>query len=562
MPANSFSGTRLVTAAVRALATYAYSRADALAAVTGVPGGNIGTTLLLPADPSSGDWYAFADEDGSCGPSAPIVLEAAAGSTVAGGATFASSAPHSAALAIYDADAKNWSVFSSAAGAGGPNAYWDQASWYVDPSNSTGLASDRNSGLTATSPVKSWNGGVVARWGTIAPTFAQNTTIEWLSAHRDDSDPVLFTPTTTEGAVCIMGGEFTPANLVASGVLGTVTPVNKAFGVAQALEAIMPTAASLYGAILVNTTRGSTSTFVRKVSGTTWLLAQPLTEQTIPVTSLLYAENGATATGDAFSAYAPTAVNLVYVHPTVSTLNSTSTNPLYLYRLKSFDPSGVDGTNMFQYAGDVLLIDFVHGRRPQANVAGVTLIQRTVNNYFPVGLMTDLRIPSTISPNAQHSIQGGCIGGPNCVSSGLYNCLLLSDVALAAHSGVLDVLSCEYGTIYIDAGVVVNLAAGRHEPKTGFPSQWWGPGTLNADGDSLLYYPAGAGMAAATFTQGGWQINRGANAWSSDATSFYNLALTSAALDAAAGAAGFGGCAFNQGGATITNGTFPTLPTI
>jgi hypothetical protein len=561
MPANSFSGNRIVSVTVRALASYGYAQTDGLAQVSGVPGGGVGTTLELPSSPGSGDWYAFADEDGSCGPSAPIVLEATGGATVAGGATFSSSTPRCAGLAIYCAAAGNWAVFSSSPGSSGPNLYWDQATWVIDPKDSTGLASDSNTGLTALSPLKSWNGGVVARWGTIAPTLAQNTTIEWLSPHTDDSDPVLFTPTTKEGATVIMSGAFTAANLIASGVFGTVTPVNKALGVAQALEIVMPTAASLYGAILVNTTKGATSTFVRLVSGTTWIVSAPLLEQSMPPASILYTESSAT-TGDSFAAYAPTAVNLVYVKPTVSTLNASSTNPLYLYRLKSFDPSGTDGTNLFHYAGDMILVDFVHGRRPQANVDGVSLIQRMVNNYFPVGLMTDLRIPSTLSPNAQHSLQGGCVGGPSCVSSGLYNCCLLSDVALAAHSGVLDVVACQYGTVYIDAGVTVNLATGRHEQKTGFTNQWWGPGTLNVDGNSILFYPAGAGAAAATFTQTGWELNKGASAWASDSTSFYSVVLTSAALDAAAGAAGFGGAAFNVGGASISNGTFPTLPTI
>ena len=440
-----------------------------------------------------------------------------------------------------------------------PASRWTQAAWDVDPQNSSGLASDANSGLPG-HPVLTWNGGVVDKWGTTSPTLAQSTTIRFLYGHTDDSDPVVFTPLITDGAVVVMEGLFTAANLFASGVLGVVTARNRAFGVAQALQAVMP-AGNFYGTILVNTTRSTTSTFIRNTAGVTWLLAQPLTEQALPVATLLYAEDVTTATGDSFAAYVPTAINFVRVHPIVSTLNTPETNPLYLYRLSSFDPSGTPGTNVFAFAGDCYFIDFVHNRRPQANVDGVALVQRFVNNYFPVGIMTDLRIPATISPNAQHSFQGGCIGGPICVSSGLYDCCLLMDVALAAHSGVLDVVSMQYGAIYLDTALTVNLATGRHEPKSGgFTNQWWGPGTLNVDGNSLLYYPAGAGMAAATFTQTGWELNKSANGWTSDATSFYTLGLTSAALDSPAGAGGFGGCAFNQGGATVSNGSFPTLP--
>jgi hypothetical protein len=116
MPSNSVSGNRLISVPVAGLATYYYAPTDGVAEVSAVPGGGGGTTLVLPSNPSSGDWYAFADEDGSCGAASPIVLEAAAGTTVAGAASLSSSTPRSAAVAIFDADSKNWAVFSSAPG--------------------------------------------------------------------------------------------------------------------------------------------------------------------------------------------------------------------------------------------------------------------------------------------------------------------------------------------------------------------------------------------------------------------------------------------------------------
>jgi len=95
---------------------------------------------------------------------------------------------------------------------GTPPAAWAQAAWFVDPANSTGLASNNNTGLDAGHPVLTYNGGVVPRWGTYSPILRQNTTLFWLSSQTGNSDPVIFTPI-MEGA----GGA------QAAGFIATVT---------------------------------------------------------------------------------------------------------------------------------------------------------------------------------------------------------------------------------------------------------------------------------------------------------------------------------------------------
>src|SRR6266567_5503133 len=75
-----------------------------------------------------------------------------------------------------------------------PNRAWTQAAWFVDPLNVTGLASDKNDGTTALTPVLTYNGGVAARWGTYSPRLRQNTTITFLSRQPDGTDPIICNP--------------------------------------------------------------------------------------------------------------------------------------------------------------------------------------------------------------------------------------------------------------------------------------------------------------------------------------------------------------------------------
>lgn len=78
-------------------------------------------------------------------------------------------------------------------------ASFAQQNWFVDPTNSTGLANDNNTGADALHPVLTYNGGIVAKWGTFSPTLRQDTTLFWLSSQTGSADPVIFTPV-MEGA--------------------------------------------------------------------------------------------------------------------------------------------------------------------------------------------------------------------------------------------------------------------------------------------------------------------------------------------------------------------------
>ena len=44
-------------------------------------------------------------------------------------------------------------------------AWWSQVAWFVDPQNSSGLASDSNTGLTNTTPLRTWRRSCMTGWG-------------------------------------------------------------------------------------------------------------------------------------------------------------------------------------------------------------------------------------------------------------------------------------------------------------------------------------------------------------------------------------------------------------
>jgi hypothetical protein len=111
MPLNS-QGTIQVFSDAAMLATYAYASQDTGVFLREIPSG--GTVLELPASPNDGDWYEWENTDGTCSSTHPIILTAAEGTTVQGGASITYTAPYAAGMVRYSSRASNWVVVSEA----------------------------------------------------------------------------------------------------------------------------------------------------------------------------------------------------------------------------------------------------------------------------------------------------------------------------------------------------------------------------------------------------------------------------------------------------------------
>lgn len=103
-------------------------------------------------------------------------------------------------------------------------ASWTVPNWYIDPANTTGCAADTNTCTSATcagagtGPCATYAEIVVHRWGTTAPTLAQNTTVSFLSSHSDNSDPVILAPILKNAAIFYTAAERTQSTFRVPGV--------------------------------------------------------------------------------------------------------------------------------------------------------------------------------------------------------------------------------------------------------------------------------------------------------------------------------------------------------
>jgi len=110
---------------------------------------------------------------------------------------------------------------SFAFGVNGNAAAQAQPSWFVDPANSTGNASNANTGTTAGAPLLTY-AEIVRRWGTTSPTIVSPiTTITFLSNQPDFTDPINLSPILANGTSMVLAGQITP---VISDVISVYTP--------------------------------------------------------------------------------------------------------------------------------------------------------------------------------------------------------------------------------------------------------------------------------------------------------------------------------------------------
>lgn len=112
MPANSFLGQRAIVRDVIAAAAFDYARTDTWAMLSQIPNG--GTTLTFPANPEAGDFYDFADVDGTCSATDTITIQAADGALLNGNATLTFSKAFTFGRAVFDGATGAWAVSAGA----------------------------------------------------------------------------------------------------------------------------------------------------------------------------------------------------------------------------------------------------------------------------------------------------------------------------------------------------------------------------------------------------------------------------------------------------------------
>lgn len=427
-----------------------------------------------------------------------------------------------------------------------PNPYITQATWFVDPTNSTGLANDNNTGIDATHPVLSYNGGIVSKWGTTSPVLRQNTTITWLSSQpTGGADPVIATPICV-GTTLVLTAPLPTA--VHTGTLSGVIAKNQSMG--QILTADLGFAATP-GMLIKNTTIGKTSfAWVwQNVSGTTFKISQPLAPNTPPIAeSPPPTEVDTWANGDTFSAYTLISVNITHTSGNAAMFDAIDNfrAPTQIYHINIASPDGFDSDNNLSMANTSIIECSTNCVVDDAPDFASDYINAAQNCFFG---------SSVTSRNTQWTLFGGIlrtqfVGSVVPWSFG-YGAILdnTGGQGLVVGGSEGQGQTIPYMLEVFIAGVIdfqnMLSAAETLTPV----SKIWGPGTLNGKGLSFLLYSS-TNTAVGTFLNaGGLTLNGQSVVNTLNGTTGENvigISLTPKALDI------WGG--LNVGSASVTNG--------
>jgi len=426
-----------------------------------------------------------------------------------------------------------------------PTQVLTQTTWFVDPQNITGLADDRNTGIDATHPVMTWNGGVITKYGTFAPLIKQSVTITFLSSHTDNSDPVVFEP--------IMGG--TAINIIMQGIIGasqTVATVTLSGVVAknrstnQLLNANLGAAATS-SRLLQNTTHASWALTYKNVSGNVYSISQPFDVNSISSVDTW-------ANGDTVVIYNPVSVNLVSINPRFTSADvNTFENGIHLQYLTVFSPEG-SGNDPVSIGPFVYATNCIFQRYPSfSSVASGDSV-----NYYNCGF--DGSIIGGPSLHTLASFLNLIYGYIRCSNYGQIwgeNCVLDGDIIIeSTGQRTVHMTSISLGFVYLDGGVFsANIKVAIYSTAV-----FWGTGKLDVQIGSTLIYTSPSTAVATFLNSGGLTINGGTTAYAQSVSGgtlswLGPRTINPTNLDAAVTSGGFGGLAVVPGVGTIMVGS-------
>jgi hypothetical protein len=451
-----------------------------------------------------------------------------------------------------------YAIAAGGSSGGGPviPTSWTVPAWWIDPV----AGSDLNNGTSALTPLKTW-AQLVNLWGTNAPILAQNTVITFLSSQPDGTDPVIWRPVVRGGFTASIQGT-TPTVVTAGVVLAGVVAKNRATN--TLLQATLGATAAL-GQMVINTTGGKSSrAWIHKlVAGTTFSLSQPLAPMAVPQTAYP-AEVDTFANGDTVNLVSVVSVNVVDISPVVADYNGAGNNAVYLYQLNVLLPGGAGAFSPARIGAGVVLLEC----NAQRLLSGNGSSQSGPNLFTGPSFNACVNVRNIGGLGGQSkgvgwALVGGTVAPANAVQ-GIFDAgeepLLDGDIILSGPFFVASTTAAgAIGFIAVDTGCTLALSGRWFMTGGTYGGQAiYGGGGVNVFAGGHFIYPSGAGAAVANLLySGGTRINGQPNAHSiiSGSPDVLNggISLTAAHLDAAAGAAGFGGHAFIPGIGSIAN---------
>lgn len=433
-------------------------------------------------------------------------------------------------------------------------ASWTVAAWFIDPANSSGTASDSNNCTTSATACLTWHQINDVRWGCQGspigcPRLQQTTAIEFLSSQSTNADLVYFFPTIENGAVVQIFGPLGASQQIASGVLSNVTAKNRA--TPQLLLA--QSGVTAVGQLVVNSTHPSRAWAYKLSSGAIYSMTEPETPVVIPSSQFACASEVDTWTnGDSVVVYQPVKINIAAVSPIFEGFG-TNNAPVYIYNIAIADLAAA--ANITAISGSVLWESSIS--KQMAATPALSPQPLTQCNAFMSSNVSSF-ISSTGGSTPPLFFKAGAMTGVN----SLTNTGFFDDIILAGQTGIGSSFSGGSGAgafvavgIYIETAKTLTISSQFNGTNTIF----WGPGTLNVTGSGRLVYTSTATANLLTTLQ----LNGSTTAHSIFTTANVDtpcggITINKANLDAAASATcattGFGGLAFNPGGASMTTG--------
>lgn len=452
---------------------------------------------------------------------------------------------------------------------------WKQASWFIDPQNTSTCASDNNRtcslstcGTSGDGPCLTF-GSVATRWGTYSPRLRQNTTMTFMTSQTaGDADPVRLSPYLENLASMFVVGTTT---VNATGTLGTITAKNRA--TPQILNSVLvPVSGSIVAEqlMIVTGAHSGEAWIYKDVAGTTWALSQPLAPAQstaitgTPIFGTVAAEQDSFTAGDNYTTVTFPSVAITDLEPQVETWGGAGVQAgLYVSNITISTVGGITPSPLI--IGDSVMLADVNVLRMVSGSSSMRASQAQGSSNFgynqelyncwlnggvwPMGIS----ITQTATISASTFYAGGVVTGGN--QNRLGNASLNQDIYLGSGAHGLNAISSGNAVgIYVEASNNLALIGPGSFSTSSFI---WGPGSIVVFQNSRLNYPAGATGAATNLIFTGGTTVSGQTTGCIGTTTVgsptltCNITYTAAHLDTNLGAVS--GCLYAPGGGAICN---------
>lgn len=423
-----------------------------------------------------------------------------------------------------------------------------QATWVIKPQT----GDDEASGIDTNDAIKTF-AEMLRRMGAGASPLLSVASVDILFAESqtDNTDPVVFRPQLNNFCLLSLRGAVTTAATVAMTLAQA-----KDRATSNQLEVGL-TATGAEGQLLVNTTHASHAwAYTATETPDTFIVSQPI----VPTTN--GAEVDTWATGDSVELQVPVSVNLIAFQPVLGDIDEAADNFPTLSSMVAFDPdSDLPGFSPCYLDMNVLATDVRFDRYvvPTGVGQGSGLASFWVNCFFNGSIAGGV---NSFVPNPPFlNLQAGIINGPSTDFATLLGLALDADIIvnLPNDRQLSNATGVSFGLVNLIGNLTVRGQC-TLAPLNYDADSLWGTYVVDVSAQSSLLYSS-ATTAEDQFQGSPTLMIDGSNDACSQASSagvvtiHSGIAVTPANLDAAAGADGFEGVAFQLGGGSITNYT-------